>query len=143
MSSAGLDRLHLPIGDGEVDQPAEPLHATEVGKAWLGDALAAQIAGASSSVNRAVVSTPAAPATVLVAGVEGGFIGGYRLGGWGTLWRIGGFSPDPQVATSVAVAATLHLYTTPPAPLPPAGTRYLYHATLVPASRWERMKAWF
>jgi hypothetical protein len=29
----GLNHLRLPIGGGEVDQPAEPLHATDEGKA--------------------------------------------------------------------------------------------------------------
>jgi hypothetical protein len=139
VAGAGLGHLRLPIGDGAVDQPAEPLHATEAGKAWLGEALAAKVAQAASSVNRGVPSTSAAPATVLVAGVDAGFIGGYRLDGWGTLWRVGGFSPDPEVTASVAVAATLHQYTHPPAPLPPSGTRYLYHATLTPASLWQRL----
>lgn len=139
-TSAGAGHLHLPVGDGEVDAPAEPLHATEAGKAWLGDALAAKIAQEMSAVNRGTPSTTALPATVLVAGSENGFIGGYRLDGWGTLWRIGGFSPNPDVATSVAVAATLHQYTHPPAPLPRSGTRFLYHATLEPASLWQRLK---
>lgn len=143
VANAGLDRLHLPIGDGEVDDPSEPLHATEAGTAWLGAALASQIAQAGSVVNRGVVSNAAAPATVLVAGAENNFIGGYRLEGWGYLWRIGGFNPNPAVATSAAVAATLHQYTTPPAPLPPSGTRYLYHATLTPASFWSRLFSWF
>jgi hypothetical protein len=82
---------------------------------------------------------------VLVAGAASGFIGGYRLDGWGYLWRIGGFSPNPEVTTAVAVAATLHQYTCPPAPLPAAGSRYLYHATLEPdpESFWERVKSRF
>jgi hypothetical protein len=133
VASAGLGHLRLPVGGGEVDAPAEPLAATETGRAWLGGALAEKIARAASAVNRGTPSTRAAPATVLVAGVETGFIGGYRLDGWGTLWRIGGFNPDPEIATSVAVAATLHQYTAPPEPLPPAGIRHLYHATLTPA----------
>jgi hypothetical protein len=139
VANAGLDRLRLPVGGGEVDDPVEPLHATDAGKAWLGEALAAQLSQSASVVNRGVVSTPGAPATVLVSGTDTGFIGGYRLDGWGYLWRIGGFNPNPDVATSVAVAATLHQYTTPPAPLPPSGTRYLYHATLTPASFWRRL----
>jgi len=138
----GAAYLHLPVGDGEVDDPEEPLHATETGKAWLGDALAAQVAQSASVVNRGTTSTPAVPATVLVAGVENNFIGGYRLDGWGYLWRVGGFNPNPEVTPAVAVAATLHQYTTPPAPLPPAGTRYLYHATLTPASFWSRVFSW-
>jgi hypothetical protein len=140
---SGLNHLRLPVGDGEVDAPPEPLRATETGKAWLGDALAAKLAESASVVNRGTPSTKAAPATVLVAGHENGFIGGYRLDGWGTLWRVGGFNPDPEVATSVAVAATLHQYTHPPAPLPVSGTRFLYHATLEPVSFWQRVKARF
>jgi hypothetical protein len=140
---AGLSHLRLPIGNGEVDRPAEPLSVTETGKEWLGEALAAKIAQQASCVNRGTPSSAAAPATVLVSGVETGFIGGYRLDGWGSLWRVGGFNPDPEVTTAVATAATLHQYTTPPAPLPPAGTRFLYHVTLTPDSFWQRVRAWF
>ena len=143
IANAGTDCLHLPVGDGEVDAPAESLHATETGKAWLGDALAAKVDQSMSVVNRGTPSTKALPATVLVAGAENGFIGGYRLEGWGYLWRVGGFNPNPEVATSVAVAATLHQYTHPPAPPPASGTRFLYHATLTPASFWQRMKNLF
>ncbi len=138
-ANAGLDSMRLPVGGGVVDAPAEPLRATDIGKDWLGEALAAKIGQSASAVNRGTPATAAAPATVLVAGAESGFIGGYRLDGWGYLWRIGGFNPNPEVATSVAVAATLHQYTHPPAPLPPSGARYLYHATLEPFSFWQRM----
>ena len=138
-ASAGTDYLHLPVGDGEVDAPAEPLHATETGKAWLGDTLAAKLDQSVSVVNRGTPSSKALPATVLVAGAGDNFIGGYRLEGWGYLWRVGGFNPNPEVATAVAVAATLHQYTHPPAPLPPFGTRFLYHATLTPTSFWQQV----
>jgi hypothetical protein len=124
---AGLRHLRLPITAGEVDQPPESLHATEIGNAWLGPELAARVAKSVSSVNRGVPSAPAAPATVLVAGIDDGFIGGYRLEGWGTLWRVGGFNPDPALTPAVAVAALVHQYTTPPEPLPLLGTRFLYH----------------
>ena len=140
---AGTSHLSIPVGDGAVDDPSEPLHVTDTGKAWLGNALAAKVGQSASVVNRGTLSTPAVPATVLVAGVQNNFIGGYRLDGWGYVWRIGGFSPNPEVATSVAVAATLHQYLTPPAPLPPSGTRYLYHATLTPVSFWQRLKRLF
>ena len=144
-SSAGTDHLRIPVGSGEVDDPAELLHATEAGKAWLGDALSAKVNQSMSVVNRGTPSTKSVPATVLVAGAASGFIGGYRLDGWGYLWRIGGFSPNPEVTTAVAVAATLHQYTCPPAPLPAAGSRYLYHATLEPEPKtfWERVKSRF
>ncbi len=136
---AGLSALRVPIGDGDVDAPAEPLHATDTGKHWLGDALSALIEQCASVVNRSTPSTDSAPATLLVAGVENGFIGGYRLDGWGYLWRIGGFNPNPDMTVSVAVAATLYQYTHPPAPLPPSATRFLFHATLQPDSFWQRL----
>ena len=98
-----------------------------------------------SVVNRGTPSSKAAPATVLVSGADAGFIGGYRLDGWGYLWRVGGFSPNPELTPAVAVAATLHQYTHPPAPLPASGTRFLYHATLEPVSVsfWQRLKTGF
>ncbi len=129
---AGADYLRFPVGDGAVDALAEPLHVTAIGKTWLGDAVAAKVAQNVSVVNRGTPSTDAIPATLLVAGQENGFIGGYRLDGWGYIWRIGGYNPNPEIAISVAVAATLHQYTHPPEPLSPSGVRYLYHATLTP-----------
>lgn len=138
--SVGADYLLLPVGGGAVDAPVEPLHVTETGRTWLGEALSEKVARSASIVNR---STPASfsPATILVSGPDSGFIGGYRLDGWGYLWRIGGFNPDPGIATSVAVAATLHQYTHPPASRTLSGTRFLYHATLTPDSFWQRIKA--
>jgi len=125
----GLHHLRLPIRAGEVDQPPEPLRVTDTGKAWLGADLAARVAKCASAVNRGTPSAPTAPATILVTGIDDGFIGGYRLEGWGTLWRVGGFNPDPALTPAVAVASLLHQYTTPPESLPPLGTRFLYHAT--------------
>jgi hypothetical protein len=66
---------------------------TDTGKAWLGADLAARVAKCASAVNRGTPSRPTAPATILVTGIDDGFIGGYRLEGWGTLWRVGGFNP--------------------------------------------------
>ena len=126
--AAGLNHLRLPISSGDVDQQPEPLRVTGTGKAWLGEELAARVARCVSVVNRGTPSASSAPVTVLVAGLEHGFIGGYRLEGWGTLWRVGGFNPDPELTPAVAVATLLHQYTTPPEPLPPFGTRFLYHA---------------
>ena len=73
------------------------------------------------------------PALVLVSGAEDGFIGGYRLNGWGYLWRIGGFNPNPDVVLPVAVATTLHQYTHPYDKPAPSGTSYLWHAKISPA----------
>ena len=128
---SGLSHLGLPIGGGEVDQPPERLTVPAEGRRWLGDGLAARVAGQHSSVNRGLVRGRHDPGHVaLVAGRRQDFIGGYRLGGWGWLWRIGGFWPNPKVALPVAVAAVEHLYTRPPLPAKPGSLRYLWHGTV-------------
>jgi hypothetical protein len=66
----------------------------------------------------------------LVAGHRQDFIGGYRLEGWGWLWRVGGFSPQREVALPVAVAAMEHIYTHPPLPVKSGEIKYLWHATV-------------
>lgn len=55
------------------------------------------------------------------------------LTGWGWLWRIGGFFPNPDVALPVAVRVTEYLYTHPPLPAQRPGIQYLWHATIEPA----------
>ena len=139
--SAGADYLSLSIGAGAVDAPVEPLHLTETGRTWFGEVLREKVARSASVVNRSTLSS-FSPITTLVSGLDSDFIGGDRLDGWGYLWRMGGFNPDPEIATAVAVAATLHQYTHPPAPPSPSGLRFLYHATLAPDSFWHRFKAW-
>lgn len=132
-ASAGPGALGIPVGDGAVEDPPEPLTVTEVGRAWFGDAVASKVENSTSAVNRGVRPTESMPALVLVSGAESGFIGGYRLNGWGYLWRIGGFNPNPDVVLPVAVATTLHQYTHPPEKPAPSGTSYLWHAKISPA----------
>ena len=121
--------LGLPVGAGEIDQPAEPLVVPAGSRAWLGDALAKQVERSTSAVNRGAVRGSHDPGHLtLVAGRRQDFIAGYRLDGWGWLWRIGGFWPNPDVALPVAVKAMEHIYTHPPLPVRPGGVRYLWHA---------------
>jgi len=129
---SGMGYLGLPVGGGEIDEPAEPLAATPEGREWLGPGLAAQVDKAMSTVNRGLLRGQEDPGHLtLVAGHRQDFIGGYRLDGWGWLWRIGGFWPNPDVAPAVAVAATEYLYTHPPLPVKAGGIRYLWHVTVV------------
>ena len=131
VSSSGMAVLGVPVGGGEVDQAAEPLHVPAEGRAWLGDALSRQVATMTSAVNRGAVRGSHDPGHVtLVAGRRQDFIAGYRLDGWGWLWRIGGMRPNPKVALPVAVAAAEHLYTHPPLPVKPGGVKCLWHATV-------------
>lgn len=127
----GMSYLHLPLDGGDVDQPAEALHVTSEGQSWLNPAVAALVAGAGSPVNRGLARGPLDPGHVtLVAGRESDWIGGYRLDGWGWLWRIGGFWPHPEVALPVTVAALEHLATQPPQPVKPGGVKYLWAGEL-------------
>ena len=74
---------------GDVDQPAEPLHVTPEGRTWLDETLAARVAEAVSPVNRGLARGPLDPGHVtLVSGRESDWLGGYRLDGWGWLWRL-------------------------------------------------------
>lgn len=130
---AGLSYLGVPVGGGEIDAPAEPLSVPPAARAWLGADLAARVAQATSPVNRSAPRGFEDPGHVaLVSGEEGDLIGGYRLRGWGWLWRVGGFHPSPDVVLPVAVQALEHLYTTPPPPPAAGGLRYLWHATVKP-----------
>ena len=127
----GIGHLGLPVGGGEVDQPAEPLTVTAIGRAVLGEALSTEVEALTSTVNRGLVRGSHDPGhTTLVAGRQQDFIGAYRLGGWGYLWRVGGFRPNPRVVLPVAVAATVYTYTHPPLPQEAGGTKYLHHAVI-------------
>jgi len=129
VGSSGMGHLGLPVGAGEIDQPAEPLVVPAGTRAWLGDALAKRVERSMSAVNRGAVRGSHDPGHVtLVAGRRQDFIAGYRLDGWGWLWRIGGFWPNPDVALPVAVKAVEHVYTHPPLPARPGGVKYLWHA---------------
>jgi hypothetical protein len=43
----------------------------------------------------------------------GGYVSGYRLEGWGWLWRLGGMNPPSEVALPVAVDVLARLYQEP------------------------------
>ena len=131
---SGMGLFGLSVGGGEVDQAAEPLVVPAEGQAWLSADVAARVAQSTSAVNRSLPRSHEDPGHVtLVAGEREDFIGGYRLNGWGWLWRVGGFNPNPDVVLPVAVAAVEHLYTTPPAPVKAGGVKYLWHAVVTPA----------
>jgi len=126
IGTGGADTLGIPVGAGDVDQMPEPLHVTDEGAQVLGEEVTGALAGLSSSVNRGIPGDGPAHVT-WVAGQRGGFIGGYRLNGWGWLCRIGGFWPNRDVAIPVVRAALEHLYESPPAPVPADPMPQLWH----------------
>jgi hypothetical protein len=127
----GLAGLRLPLSGGEIDEPPQPLCVPAEGRAWLDEALIARVQGAMTPINRGLARGDLDPGHVsLVAGREQDWIGGYRLDGWGWLWRIGGFWPNPEVALPVSIAALEYLATQPPLPIHSGGVKYLWHAQL-------------
>jgi hypothetical protein len=128
---SGLAHLGLPIGGGDVEQAPERLIVPAEGREWLGDDLSRRAAAMMSVVNRGLPRSADDPGHLtLVAGEGKDFIGGYRLEGWGWLWRIGGFWPNPEVALPVAVAAMEYIYTHPPQPVKPGAVKYLWHVVV-------------
>ena len=123
----GMGIMGLPIGGGEVDAPGEPLKVPYEALQWLGADLAGSIERLTSPVNRALPRGPEDPGHVaLVAGRSADFIGGYRLDGWGWLWRVGGFNPNPDVAVPVMVKALEFVVTNPVQPIPTARIKTLW-----------------
>jgi hypothetical protein len=129
---AGAELIGIPVDMADVEQKPEPLRAGTAAAEWLGTKLTARVQALSSAVNRGLPRGGADPGHVtLVAGTGADFIGGYRLKGWGWLWRVGGFDPNPDVVLPVAAAAVEYLYTHAPLPITPdRGTRFLWHATV-------------
>lgn len=129
----GMAHLGLPVGGGDVDAPPEPLEVTATGRVVFGDELTRSIEATTSIVNRGLPRSSGDPGHIaLVSGAGSDFVGAYRLEGWGYLWRIGGFRPNPRVALPAAVKAMEFVYTHPPLPATPGGVHYLWHATVVP-----------
>ena len=133
---SGMNFFGVPVGGGDVAQPAEPVSVTADGQTILGADVAAGLAGLTSIVNRGLVRTPDDPGHLaLLAGAQQDFLGAYRLDGWGCLWRIGGFWPNRNVALPAATATMEYLFTHPPLAYPSGPIKYLWHGTLLVESR--------
>jgi hypothetical protein len=132
---SGIGSFGLPVGGGANTQPAEPLIVTAAGQTMFGQALSAQLLGLTSSVNRGLLRTSDDPGHLaLLAGAQQDFMGGYRLDGWGYLWRIGAFWPNPNAVLPAVPAAMTYLYTNPPLPALVSPVKYLWHGSVTFAS---------
>jgi hypothetical protein len=128
---AGIASLGVPVGGGDVAQPAEPLTVTAAGQTMFGPVLSAQLQGLTSAVNRGLLRDSTDPGHIAVlAGAQQDFLGGYRLDGWGYLWRIGGFLPNSNVVLPAAPAVMTYLYTNPPLPAVVSPVKYLWHGSV-------------
>ena len=128
---SGLDTFGIPVGGGANNQPAEPLTVTDLGETFFGPQLSSQLQGMTSTVNRGLLRSDGDPGHVaLLAGSEADFVGAYRLNGWGYLWRIGGFLPNPDVVLPAVPSAMTYLYTNAPLPALVSSVQYLWHGTV-------------
>jgi hypothetical protein len=128
---AALARLGVPVASGPLDRAAESLAPTALGTSLLGAAWAALVQGKTSVVNRALPADTSDPGHLgLLAGSSGDFFGGYRLNGWGGLWRLGGMNPNPETAVPTVAATLEYLATHPPLPPTPGPARYLWHVVV-------------
>jgi hypothetical protein len=131
-----MDTFGIPVGGGANDQPPEPLVVTSAGQTMFGPALSAQLQGMNSTVNRGLLQAGGDPGHIaLLAGAQQDFLGAYRLGGWGYLWRIGGFNPNPDVVLPAVPAVMMYLYTNAPLPALASSVSYLWHGNVTFASR--------
>jgi hypothetical protein len=133
---SGMNYFGVPVGGGDVAQPAEPLTVTALGQTVLGEDLSLRLQGLTSVVNRGMLRTPEDPGHLaLLSGAQQDFLGAYRLDGWGYLWRIGGFWPNRSVVLPAAAATMEYLYTHPSLPIPASNTKYLWHGSLAVDSK--------
>jgi hypothetical protein len=129
---AGAAFFGIGVGSGAVEAPAQPLKVGEEGASWLSSELQERIVASQSAVNRGLPIGGEDPGHIsLVRGESGTFIGGYRLNGWGGLWRVGGFNPNPEVVLPTVREALEFLWMNPSSPVKNA-TKYLWHAVLTP-----------
>jgi len=127
---AGLSCLEIGVGGGEIDRPAERVLFSSIARRWLGEELLAELDPASAIVNRGLPREQHGAAHLsLLAADQSDYIGGYRLAGWGWLWRIGGFWPEPKLVLPVVLGVLEHTYTHPPEPVRSGGIKHLWHAT--------------
>jgi hypothetical protein len=129
LGPGGMESLGLSVGHGAVEQRAEALAATPTGRQWLAAELVERIDRSQGIVNRALPrgAIDAAHLTLVTGGPQD-YIGGYRLEGWGWLWRVGGFWPDRELVLPVAVGAMEYVYTHAPQPVEIGGARRVWHA---------------
>jgi len=109
---AGATRLGFGCASFDVDEPDRALTVTSSGREWLGPERRARIEALSSGIQRGFAGKGTED-TVLVQGGDADFAAAIRCGGWGWLWRLGGFNPDPEAATDVVTGVLEHLATQP------------------------------
>jgi len=124
VATKGLARLGSPVLMSDIDEPEMQLRASAAAREWFSGDVLKRIAATWSQVNRAPCDGHEERVFPLVEDGDGrAWFGCHRLGGWGSLWRIGGSSPDRALALDIVPAALLHQYEHAPEPSAPASYR--------------------
>ncbi len=127
---AGIQTLGLTVKKTAGKPEAEAVTVTAQGRAILGEDLAATIEHQPWLVDRTPADT-LLPSTALVTGASGDYVTGYRLGGWGWLWRIGGSYPDEKLTPRLVGSVLDYLYTHAPSQyVGDAATAKTWHAVI-------------
>ncbi|MBM4084557.1 MAG: hypothetical protein FJ272_07185, partial [Planctomycetes bacterium] len=99
-----------------VDEPPCRVELTKEGREWLGQEFERRFGRADAIVNRppdvGAAAAPAAPDVALLTSKNGVYVPGYRLGGSGWFFRIGGkvTREDAQLVTAVVTRTCEHLW---------------------------------
>ena len=119
MKGRSMDVLRLDVSPfGELPGKKEKLVVAK-GVDWLPPAVGELLKTQVSSVARGVAGVDGNSVLPVIENAKGEcWFGGVREGGVGTLWRVGGVSPDRRLVTAVVAAALEHAWKTPPAPVP-------------------------
>ena len=124
MRGRQLDALKIsivPFGD----LPGKPMRLEAAqGSEWLPSSVRELLKSRTATIARGVAGTEGNPLDpVLVTNKGLCWFGGVRLGGVGTLWRLGGVMPDAPLATATVAATLERVWTTPPKPVSAAYVR--------------------
>ena len=124
MRGRQLDALKIsivPFGD----LPGKPMRLEAAsGAEWLPASARELLKTRTATIARGVAGTEGNPLDpVLVTNKGLCWFGGVRLGGVGTLWRIGGVMPDAPLATATVAATLERVWRVPPSPVPSAFVR--------------------
>jgi len=111
VGTSAAERLGFRCAGYDVEQPAEPMLLTTTGREWFGKERAARLEALTAGVQRSFAGTN--EDVVLLRGAEDDFCAAIRCGGWGWLWRLGGFTPPTDVATDAVVGVIEYLATHP------------------------------
>ena len=111
LGPSGAGRFGFACSAHAVESPPEALSVTATGRGWFGPERTRRLAAMATGVQRPFEGDR--EEVVLVRGERDDFVAAVRCGGWGWLWRLGGFNPHPDVAREAVLGVLEHLASQP------------------------------